>query len=207
MTDIHIRPARPDDLDALYAISLATGDAGGDAAHLYRDGRLIGHIYSAPYLALHPEWVFVVEDQHGVGGYVLGVFDTAAFEQELERSWWPALRHAHVCPAGDPDSWNADERRAYQIHHPSRAPHTLVEAYPAHLHMNLLPRLQGRGMGTTLLDLWLDLARQGSISSVHLGANRLNAGAMRFWTARGFTPLAPPLVAESSRTCWFGRQI
>ncbi len=42
-----IRGERPP--DACYSISLATGFAGGDASHLYRDPRLMGHIYIAPY--------------------------------------------------------------------------------------------------------------------------------------------------------------
>ena len=44
------RSARSEDEDALYAISLATGDAGQDATPLYNDGRMVGHIYSVPYL-------------------------------------------------------------------------------------------------------------------------------------------------------------
>jgi hypothetical protein len=41
-----IRTFRPGDLDSLYRICLATGDAGADAAHLYRDPELIGHVYA-----------------------------------------------------------------------------------------------------------------------------------------------------------------
>ena len=43
-----IRPFAPADLDSLYAICLATGESGQDAASLYRDGKLIGHIYAGP---------------------------------------------------------------------------------------------------------------------------------------------------------------
>ncbi|MGG2477876.1 GNAT family N-acetyltransferase, partial [Rhizobium sp. BR5] len=64
--------ARPEDEDALYAISLATGDAGEDATPLYRDGRMVGHIYSVPYLHLWPDAVFVAEDEEGVCGYIAG---------------------------------------------------------------------------------------------------------------------------------------
>src|SRR5579871_4077003 len=60
-----IRGFRADDLDALYGICLATGDAGADAAHLYRDPKLIGHVYAGGYAALSPETVFVVEDGEG----------------------------------------------------------------------------------------------------------------------------------------------
>ena len=62
-----IRTFRPADLEALYAISLATGHEGGDASHLYEDRKLIGHIYSAPYALLEPQLALVVEDDEGVG--------------------------------------------------------------------------------------------------------------------------------------------
>ncbi|MGJ3264099.1 MAG: hypothetical protein ACFE0R_12775 [Salinarimonas sp.] len=84
---MRIRPARPADREALLAISLATGDAGGDAAHLYRDGRLVGLIYSAPYLALAPDLALVAEDEAGVAGFAVGAADTRVFEARLERDW------------------------------------------------------------------------------------------------------------------------
>lgn len=89
-----IRPFKEADLDACYAISLATGLAGGDASHLYRDRKMMGHIYVAPYARLAPELTFVVEDAQGVAGFVAGTVDTSAWEDRLERDWWPALRGA-----------------------------------------------------------------------------------------------------------------
>jgi hypothetical protein len=62
MTCASIRRIETKDLDACYAISLATGLAGGDASHLYRDPRMMGHIYIAPYALLEPDLTLVVED-------------------------------------------------------------------------------------------------------------------------------------------------
>ena len=56
-----IRPFEPADLEACYAISLATGFEAGDASHLYRDPRMMGHIYVAPYALLEPGLALVVE--------------------------------------------------------------------------------------------------------------------------------------------------
>lgn len=123
--DIQIRTARQDDLDAFYMISLCTGDAGRDATPLHHDPQMIGHIYSAPYLALAPETCFVAEDRQGVAGYIVGTFNTHAFEASLERQWWPPLRERYRKPEGPPVAWNADQRRAFLIHEPSRAPETL----------------------------------------------------------------------------------
>jgi len=137
---MQIRPARPADREALLAISLATGDAGGDAARLYRDGDLIGLIYSAPYLALEPDLAPVAQDGDGVAGFAVGTADTPAFEARLERDWWPPLRAAHPAPEGDPAAWTADERRIARFHAPRLTPTAVTARRPAHLQLNLLPR-------------------------------------------------------------------
>lgn len=204
---INLRQVRSKDIDQLYAISLATGDAGKDAAPLHRDGRLIGHIYSAPYATLHPELVFVAEDDEGVIGYISGAFDTIAFEERLEREWWPRLRRLYPDPQGDPALWDADQKRISAIHHPKRAPAFLIERFPAHIHMNLLPRAQGRGIGTALLDRWMENARANDVKGIHLGANVDNHGGIRFWSSRGFVPVELPQGLVSETTVWFGQSL
>ncbi|MBM7049571.1 MULTISPECIES: GNAT family N-acetyltransferase [Rhizobium] len=204
---INLRPVQSDDIDQLYAISLLTGDAGKDATALHRDGRLIGHIYSVPYAALHPEMVFVAEDDEGVFGYIAGVFDTVAFEQRLEREWWPNLRRQYADPVGDPALWDADQRRISTIHHPRRTTAILTDPFPAHIHMNLLPRAQGKGTGTALLDQWMANARASGIKGVHLGANSGNHGGIRFWSSRGFVPVELPPGLASETTVWFGQPL
>jgi GNAT superfamily N-acetyltransferase len=202
---INLRAAKMADIERLYAISLVTGDAGGDAAALYRDGRMIGHIYSAPYLHLCPESAFVAEDESGVAGYIVGALDTPAYEVKLERDWWPQLRQAYREPSGDPGTWNADQQRSFQIHHPRRTPEEITGAFPAHIHMNLLTRLQGLGIGTALLELWLSKARLANTKAVHLGASLANEGAVRFWQSRGFRVLELSAATRSNRTVWLGR--
>ena len=93
-----IRPFQTKDLEDLYAISLATGHAGGDASQLYVDPKLIGHIYSAPYACLEPRLALVVEDREGVAGFAVGVVDTSTWEQRLEQVWWPSLRERYPMP-------------------------------------------------------------------------------------------------------------
>jgi ribosomal protein S18 acetylase RimI-like enzyme len=200
-----LRPFQAPDLDALYAISLMTGHAGGDASHLYRDGRLIGHIYSAPYACLGADLVRVAADRDGVVGFVAGALDTLAWEATLERSWWPPLRAAYADP--DParsPAWNPDERRAAMIHAPERTPPAIAAACPAHVHLNLAPRAQGQGLGTRLLAAWLELAAARGAHAVHAGVNRANLRAIGFWRRHGFRDLATA-GAATSRTVWMGR--
>ena len=200
-----IRTFRSADLEALYTISLATGHEGGDASHLYEDRKLIGHIYSAPYALLEPHLALVVEDSEGVAGFAVGTPDTEKWQEKLEADWWPKLRRQYVDPAARPAAeWSADQRRAYAIHHPQRVPRQVVELYPAHLHLNLLARTQGRGAGTMLFSEWMARASRYGVGAAHVGVNSANARAVRFWSKRGFDRLKPQ-DGGSERTIWMGR--
>ena len=198
-----LRLAQATDLDALYAISLATGLAGTDAAHLYEDGMLVGHIYSAPYACLEPDLALVVEDDFGVAGFAVGAIDTESWEARLEREWWPDLRMLYPDPGVACSDWTADQKRSALIHHPERTPMNIARQYPAHMHLNLLPRLQHQGLGTVLLRAWLELARRRGAPAVHVGVNRANVRALQFWARHGFQPLTADGGAE--RTAWMGR--
>ena len=128
---VTLRPFEPNDLSALYFVSLATGHEGGDASSLYGDPRLIGHIYSAPYALLDPDQVILATDEGGVAGFVAGAIDTASWEEALERGWWPRLRNEYADPSGTSRAtWTADQRRAFMIHHPQRTPSAVAKAYP-----------------------------------------------------------------------------
>ena len=197
---VEIRGFRRDDLDDLYRICLAT--AGAAAAD--RDPRLVGHVYAAPYAALSPRSVFVAEDAHGVGGYILGALDTRNFESQLEAEWWPGLREVYSDPSDTPRAgWSPDQLMIFRIHHPHRTPSEIVEGYPSHLHINLLPRLRGRGFGRRLMDQWLQTIREMGSRGAHLAVGAANLRAIRFYRASGFRELKPPSPA-SSDPVWFG---
>lgn len=186
-----VRPYRASDLPALYDICLKTGDNGADGTHLYEDHRIIGEIFAAPYGTLEPGHAFVAEDGEGVAGYILGAPDTRAFEARLEAEWWPALRARYADTAHVPPRERTREQwDAFHIHHPPANPQAVIDAAPAHLHIDLLPRLQGQGMGKALMDAFL--ATVGG--RAHLGCQAPNLRAQRFYEAYGFRRLdgAPP---------------
>ena len=201
-----IRNYRRGDLDAVYRICLKTGASGKDATHLYRDPKVIGHVYAGAYVAFAPESALVLEDDEGIGGYVIGVVDTHAFEKKLEREWWPELRSAYPDPSGRPHmQWSADEQMAYLIHYPSRTPRRIAEPYPSHLHIDLVPRLQGQGHGKRMLDTWFDEMKAQGSRGAHLGVGPANARAVRFYQSYGLKEierLDPPF-----NVIYFGREL
>ncbi len=200
--DVTIRPVVAADRDALYDICLRTGDAGRDAAPLHADPHLMGDIYAVPYAVLLPDWSFVATDGEGVCGYVVGAPDTRAFEAELEKNWWPTLRRRSEDP-GPPPHRTADAARWFHIHHPEPEPDSIVGRFPAHMHMNVLPRAQGRGVGRRLFNQWCEKAASRGVSGVFVGVSLRNAGGAAFWQACGMTPIAG-IDVKAHPGNWFG---
>jgi ribosomal protein S18 acetylase RimI-like enzyme len=182
-----IRTYRPGDDDGLYDVCLRTGANGGDATALYADGRLPGEVYVGPYLQLAPQFAFVVADDEGVAGYVLGAPDTRAFEAACEQDWWPPLRARY--PRDTYPDGTADARIVRMIHDPPVAADHVVAAYPAHLHIDLLPRVQGRGYGRALMATLFDALSSAGAEGVHLGVAVANERAIGFYRRMGFEEL------------------
>jgi ribosomal protein S18 acetylase RimI-like enzyme len=182
-----IRPASPADEPALYVVCLRTGAEGEDATGVYVESRLLGDIYLGPYLALEPHLAFVLDDGEPVG-YVLGARDTGEFDLRCEREWWPSLREQCPDPPSDRE-WTPDERLHYLIHHPPRLAAALLDEYPAHLHINVLPKAQGAGHGRRLITRLLDELRVIGAPGVHLVTGVSNRRAIGFYDRIGLHTL------------------
>jgi len=185
---VSIRPYLPSDLDDLYRICVQTAENGEDATDLFRDPKLPGHVYMAPYVTFEPSLAFVAEDASGVGGYVVAARDSRAFEQRLKDSWWPVLRAsypepppevAEALPAAERDALNA-------IHHPWDTVDELASRFPSHLHIDLLPHLQGRGMGRQLIESLVTALREQGSPGLHLIVGDDNQKAVGFYRHVGF---------------------
>jgi len=134
-----IRPYQPGDLDDLYRVCLLTSFNGADGTAMFRDPRLPGHLYAAPYAIFEPSLAMVAQDADGVAGYLVSALDSLVFEHRLERDWWPDLRP--LCPeppAHLAERLSAQERRAIgRIHRPQETAPELAERFPSQLAMDL----------------------------------------------------------------------
>ncbi|MEE4492206.1 GNAT family N-acetyltransferase [Streptomyces sp. BE230] len=189
--EFEIRAARTDDAaetDRLYDICLRTAASGKDATGSFEDPRLPGDIFTGPYLRYAPDLAWVLARAgEPASGYVLGVADTVAFEETLEREWWPALR-ARYSGAPSRDG-SADAFARKWIDRPPTASADVVAAYPAHLHIDLLPEAQGGGNGSRLIHTLLGALRTRGVPGVHLGVGKANAAAVGFYRHLGFEEL------------------
>jgi ribosomal protein S18 acetylase RimI-like enzyme len=186
----HIRPARPEDEAGAYYVCMKTGDHGGDGEPYYReDPDALGRIYVGPYLAFEPEHAFVLEDADGISGYALGAFDSKAFFNRYEREWRPALAAQFPAPQGDPAGWTRVQQAYDVYHHPDYFCPEPYEQHPSHLHIDLLPRAQGRGLGRRMLERVMDTLRRRGSPGAHLGVSPRNARAQGFYRRLGFREL------------------
>jgi ribosomal protein S18 acetylase RimI-like enzyme len=170
------------DMAGVYRACLRMGEAGEDATELYRDPDLLGHVYAGPYVARGTGTQLVVVDETGVAGYLLSADDTLDFEAWAESTWYPPLRARY--PRLDDGS--RDAAMIELIHAPERTPAELAAAYPAHLHIDLMPQVRGKGLGRTLIEQLIRELRERGIGGVHLGVDVANSNGIAFYEHLGF---------------------
>ena len=201
MADAVIRPYRPTDRDAIYDVCLRTADAGHDATLLYQhDPELPGDVYAGPYAVLEPDFTFVVDDGERAMGYVLGTPDTITYVTKFRERWLPLVGPKH--PAPDHEPAGLPEHSAWQLHPPEAMIRPDLAAYPAHLHIDLLPEYQGHGYGRRLINTILTAFREAGVDRVHLGAMATNTNALAFYDRLGFARLP---VTDVTDGVFFGR--
>ncbi|MBB0231719.1 GNAT family N-acetyltransferase [Streptomyces calidiresistens] len=189
-----VRPQRPEDLGALSEICLRTGHIGGDAREVYRDHDLLPDLFLRPYAALEPDLVRVAEDDGRVLGYIVGTADSTAFFRAFRERWLPTVADRHPAPTGPPGT--PDEEMRDLLHHAERMLVPEIAArYPAHLHIDLLPEGQGRGLGRRLMEAYCGALRERGVPGVHLGMDPRNERARAFYERMGFTLLRSPAGA------------
>ena len=188
-----IRPYRPSDRGDVSEICLRTAAGGGDATGVYSDDMLMPEVFALPYVEYAPDLAFVVDDGRDgrALGYVLGVADTPAFVEWWMREWAPAFRARHPAP-GPPTGSDPGFTEAQLIEagtNPDRMLIAEVDEYPAHLHIDLLPELQGRGVGRRLIDMLRAVLAERGVRAVHLGMDAANTNARAFYDRLGFHEL------------------
>lgn len=182
-----VRKYQEQDRPDLYHVCLATGDSGADAVHLYNQKEMLGEIYVGPYLTFQPELSFTLI-QDGVAGYALAALDTSSFETTLSKEWWPLILEKYS--SRSPENFNDREKYLYSyIQNPPLRPKKFVNQYPSHLHIDLLEKAQGRGIGKAMMLLVLETLREQGSKGVHLGMGAKNSRAFTFYTKLGFTLL------------------
>ncbi len=180
---VEIRLYRPADRADVYNVCVRTAAAGGDATGIYSSDDLMPDVFAGPYLEFQPDLAFVVDVGGRVAGYVIAAADTRAFVERVRQEWVPTFASKY------PEPSPTDAPIVAMGVDPERMLVPEVDEYPAHLHIDLLPELQGQGCGRALIDtLRAELARRG-IPGLHLTMDTANLPARAFYDRLGFVEL------------------
>jgi ribosomal protein S18 acetylase RimI-like enzyme len=203
-----IRGYRPEDREALEDICVRTAHEGGDSRPHYADPGVFPATFAVPYVVLEPDLAFVLDDGAGRAvGYVVGTADTERFVEDFRTKWLPTVADRYPEPAGPPST--PDEAMIRLLHHPERMLVPEVAAYPAHLHIDLLPAWQGRGHGRGLMRTLLQALHDRGVPAVHLSMVTANTPARAFYDRLGFheidVPDPGPVTYLGRSTLWSER--
>lgn len=145
-----------------------------------------------PYVRLCPDFCFSVDPGDGspVVGYVICAPNTKSFVEDWEQSYIPPQAEADQGDIGA--LWKEDLPAALLeiLYSPKGMLHSdfphLLQDYPAHLHIDILPDFQRHGLGTKLIQKLCDKLRGEKVKGVHLVMDGKNTGAEKFYYAVGF---------------------
>lgn len=193
-TGWRIVPFSIEHLEGVYRVCLETSASGEDGTHLYPGyPHVVGQRYVGPYVTLQPDLAFVLIDPEGnVCGYVLGALDTKSFYKRVETEWYPKMRELYVTPPllQQRGGWSNAELIIDEFHNPRFFyPEALSLAFRSHLHIDLIKKAQGFGLGSAMLQRLLDALIEKGSKGVFLEMSSVNERAKKFYHKFGFVEL------------------
>jgi GNAT superfamily N-acetyltransferase len=190
---IGFRPYRPGDVADVSAVLYRTGFLGGDLAGTgrFNDRTLFRLVNVEGYLRWQGAHAFVAVDESigRVVGYVIGTPDSRGYARLFRRRmyWRIALRAFLVSWWRHPESFRQVLQWAFGYADPAES---FFDEYPAHLHINVLPGYQRRGIGEGLMSRFEERMTGLGVTGVHLGTSNRNLKALPFYHTRGYAVLA-----------------
>ncbi|KAG8006256.1 Protein O-GlcNAcase [Nibea albiflora] len=111
---------------------------------------IIGDRCLGPCLALCPEYSFILEDELGVCGCVLGILDVRSFAKRCQASWMPAMRDKYPHKGGNTHP-NTQDLIQLMEEDQGEYPDSLLYHFPSQLRLDALPELVDISVSRTLL--------------------------------------------------------
>jgi ribosomal protein S18 acetylase RimI-like enzyme len=200
-----IRPYRPTDRDAVHQIAADTAFFGAPVEAFLEDRRLFLDAFYRYYTEFEPQyaWVAIAAADGGEGpvvGFLTGCLDTARQQRFFIRklipgALWGALSGRYRL---GPKTWRYTGR-LFREALLGALPKADLQAYPAHLHINVEASWRGKGLGRKLLLNYLDQIQQAGAGGVHLETTSQNTAACRLYEKLGFQR-----VSAHSTRLWEG---
>ncbi|WP_298629970.1 GNAT family N-acetyltransferase [uncultured Thermus sp.] len=187
-----LRLAEEKDLPAIARLSHRTLLLGREGPLVFPSQELWGELFVAPYLR-RGCCSRVAEEEGEILGYILGACSHLALTLYLLPRIPVLLLKLLLGCYGPPLPHLRYLLRLLLFPGP-KAPKSL---YPAHLHIAVDPKAQGKGLGKALLRDFLDCLKKSGVKGVQLSTTRANAAARKLYGSLGFR-----LYAKQASPFW-----
>ena len=179
-----IRRYQPTDRAAVRQLAGDTAHFGDPIERSFDAREVFLDAFANFYTDVAGSYLWIAEENDALLGYVMGCPDTyeynAWFEANVKRVAWRVVRlryHGVFTRKSIGYIW-----RYAQV----RVPYIDLAPYPAHLHINTRADKRGGGIGTALMNVYLDQLRNENIPGVHLQTSSENRIAVPWYEKLGF---------------------
>uniref|UniRef100_A0A4W6EL87 protein O-GlcNAcase n=1 Tax=Lates calcarifer TaxID=8187 RepID=A0A4W6EL87_LATCA len=182
----NIRPYHSKDKVELYRMvrQLHLRTQGGQESSIAHPD-VIGDRCLGPCLALCPEYSFILEDELGVCGCVLGILDVRSFAKRCQASWMPAMRDKYP-PKGGNTHPNTQDLIQLMEEDQGEYPDSLLYHFPSQLRLDALPELVDISVSRTLLTALLTALKANGSQGVFCEVQPTDRQRLEFLTKLGF---------------------
>lgn len=181
-----IRKARPEDEKAVTDICFETKTYDINDTD---DRNLFALRWALYYIRYQSDYCFVAEDNREVIGYVLCSPDTTVCEDDYEEKIIPQIKK-------NIDKSHPQYKYYTTILKTKEIIPEFLKKYPAHLHINLTPRCQGKGIGTKLIKAMEQNLIDNGVHGIHLGVMEDNEAAIKFYEKNGYSKFHKYFLGE-----------
>jgi GNAT superfamily N-acetyltransferase len=174
----------------------------GEPEWQWREPESFADLFTSYYTDVEPESSLVAERGGVVEGYLLGCVDSRQAWSEAKVFGRLLLRRGIAFRPGTAAFvWRSFFDVAAEGFRGRRPPSPVHdERWPAHLHIDLLPSIRGRGIGRTLMQAWLERLRGLAVPGCHVQTLAENNRALAAFASVGFERMGEPVLAPGLRT-------
>ena len=188
--DSTIRHYQPSDQTALFELSADTAFFGEPVEAFLEDRRLYSDAFVRYYLDYETAYVWVAEGLEGVTGFLLGCAHTAHQSRH-----WRGYILTRVLLKALSGQYHLGRRTAsfafgmWAGLMRGEEPTVDLSVYPAHLQIDVKQSYRGQGVGSRLINAYLEQLRQMDVCGVHLQTTSHNTAAYHLYEKMGFSLL------------------
>lgn len=184
-----VRSYKKTDRENVFHVCYKTGYFGEDASPHFGDEFLFGLIFASYYIDYEKENCYVADDSGIAVGYIIGTADTVSQQAEFNQLVIPKVlkrMFPHTLISNPRDVIFLLGLRGLKKYEEELYAGDLLEKYPAHLHINLLPEYQRGGLGGILIEAFEEKMREATARGIHLVTTDENRKAVEFYRKHGY---------------------